>query len=366
MDFRPVRTPISGVARYCIDLAEAMQANNDGVDVSLYAQNYKQRNEELNSINERFTNVLASNIPRKVENLLLESGVNPFFIQKEKYDIVHETYFARLDVKGAKKVSTIHDIIPYTHPELFSRSTVFLSNKNLMRQLKTSEIIISPSKYTANQINTHFPGYENKIRVIPLGVSFSMLDAISKADDANGLLEESAYFVMVGNVETRKNIITAAKALASLNKRLTSNVKLIVVGRDNGSGAFIISECNKILGNNVIFTGFVSETDKALYIKKSLGLLFPSIHEGFGIPAIEGMMCGVPVLLADNSSLSELALSNWQLFETYDHDSLSAKLEDIVNGDVPKDLIKESFEFASECNWASAAQKTIQEYKSLL
>jgi len=363
-DWRPVRTPISGVARYCIDLGLSLE--NTELDIKFLGQNFKNRNLELEKFRKVTENTLEnSKVSRKIENLCYEIGLSSNLFHDFKPDIIHETYFAKLECsKNTRKVSTIHDIIPITNPELLSRMNVFFSKINFKRQVMHSDAIITPSEYTKKKILEYYPKYENKINVIPLGVTQNLIDYINLSNYEDKT--KTDYFVIVGNIEPRKNLETLCWGIKLLNERLKSNFKLKVIGRENVNASGIKNNCRSLLGNNVDFLGFIDEQDKYRIIKNSLGLVFPSTYEGFGIPGIESMALGVPTVLANNSSLSELAMDEWQLFETMNYEELSYKLEDIINEDTPIDFKKLSEDILKKYKWSNIANETKKIYKSII
>lgn len=365
-DFRPVRSPISGVARYCIDLVNSLQCDNKH-DVYLYGQNFMQRNKDLNIIRPEIRNLNESFLfPRKVENIFLESGFRADILRNSiQVDITHETYFARLDMPNSKKVSTIHDIIPITHPHLFSKRAVLFSKRNFKRQALHSDAIIAPSEHTKNLILSYYPSISDRVKVVPLGVSPTLIDYSTSLSAKKNCETNKPYFVIVGNIEPRKNIPTLAKALKDMNDRINSEFELVVIGRNNNKANEIQKKCFDLLQNRIHFTGFIGEREKFNLISNSLGLIFPSIYEGFGIPAIEAMSLSIPTLLANNSSLKELAVDPWQLFDTFNVDELSLKLEDIVYKRFPGLLIERCLDSSKKYTWLESGSQTNEIYSDL-
>ena len=370
-DGRPVREPISGVARYCTDLSIAL-GENSNLNLKVLVQNFLNKNEKLGELISGGVNMSQLHyVPRKIENLYLECGGDVTLVHRDfQPDIVHETYFARLDgPKNVKKISTIHDVIPIDRPELFSTTNAFFSKKNLERQVKFSDAIITVSNYTRSRVIDLFPDSDSKIHIIPVGVSQSLIDYSQN----NSLNKNKAkpnkgveYIITVGNIEPRKNIETLAKALSIANQKLDNELELIVVGRPNYNEDAIIDICKKELGNKIKFTGFIGEVEKFDLMSNAVAFVFPSEYEGFGIPAIESMMLGVPTLLANNSSLTELAVDKWQLFETFNSDELADKLLSVVEQSYPADLIEKSKKSACVYNWDSISKEISNLYMQVI
>jgi glycosyltransferase involved in cell wall biosynthesis len=365
-DARPIRAPHTGVATYCSEFISHF-SNSESIELSPYFQSYKHSNAVAEDFISNLDNIKIYNqsfIPRKLENIFQEfTSLRPFapHVRSSKFDIVHETYFAKLNSKS-KLVSTIHDLIPYQFPHFFNFTNSYFTKRNLRRQVFSSDAIITPSHYTKSQILRLFNVPEEKISVIPLGVSSSVLDTISTQDCYN----LTNYFVTVGNIEPRKNHLTAAKAISKLNKFYQFNFKYVVIGRELFNSSSIIEQMTNLLGDNLIITGFLPSSDRNYLLKNSLAHIFSSSYEGFGIPALEAYHLKTLTLLANNSSLTELAVNEWQLFDTFSSDELFLKLKNVVEKNVPSDLVDLQIYFSSNYRWANNISDTIKVYSLLV
>jgi len=368
-DGRPIRHPHTGVATYCSEfILHSFDTKN--FNLTPYFQSYKNSNsvaEEFITTSKILKFYKQSFFPRKVENLFQEfTNLRPFssFCNHSVFDIIHETYFAKLNKldNKSKLVCTIHDLIPLEFPHFFNRTNSFFSKGNLKRQILKSDAVITVSEYTKKVILNSFNVPEEKIFVIPIGVSSSVFSPVPKKNSYN-LVD---YFVTVGNIEPRKNHLTAAKAIAKLNDYYKSNFKYVVIGRKLFNSESIINKMRKLLGDNLVITDFLPISDRNYLISNSLAHIFPSSYEGFGIPALEAYHLKSLTLLAKNSSLVELAVDPWQLFETFSSDNLFSKLSSIVDKKAPSDLIFKQQEFSNIYRWENNINKTFEVYSSVL
>ena len=335
-------------------------------DVVAYLQSYRNKNMEaetfLRSCNlTDFIN--QTNFPRKIENLLQEfSSLQPLGLDEpNRFDVVHQTYFANLNCKKARLVSTVHDVIPIEAPQLFNKMNGFFSKKNLKRQILLSDAIIAVSKYTKDRILAHYDVCESKIHVLPLGIGSEVL----KFSCPTTRSKNFNYFLSIGNIEPRKNHLTAARAIAKLNRKLNADFKYIVVGRELFQSDRIVAQLREVLGENLVVTGFLSNSDKLNWLSNATAHIFPSSYEGFGLPALESYHLKIPTLLANNSSLTELAVDAWQLFDTFSSDELFGKLDDIASKASPSALVNAQLDFSKHCSWDVHVNQAFKIYSSL-
>ena len=372
IDGRSVRSPISGSAQYAINLSNNISnllAPSDCLHV--VTSNFLGRNSQCISHLDKsviLRNPVTQVLPRQVLTAFLDLfNTNPLLYNSNSYDIIHETYLGSLPTSStAAKVSTLLDLIPFDRPELFPRRTRFIFNTVLKRQIETSQVIfISISNYTKNRFLAYSGVEPDRVSVIPCGIR--ELKGDHSPTDIPFDLHNTAYLLYVGNIEPRKNLSTLAKALASINHLLPIDLKLVVAGKPCWDYQSQIDTLNKLVGNRIVFLGFVSEVTKWNLLRNAKCLIYPSEYEGFGIPIIEAMRAKTPVLFSDNSSMSELAVCSNQLFETYDYDSLGNKILQILDDDswVSESVVR-SYQTSLRYSWDFVAKETIAIYKKLI
>lgn len=368
-DCRPVRSPISGVARYCLGVSNAL-ADSQSIALNNFVQAEGGKNEFLGLLPKAAPQVrtrIAAN-DRRIQNALLEFVpiTHPLLFGRG-YDILHETYFADLGSRrGAQKVSTIHDVIPLDRPELFSKRNVAFSRRNFYRQAKEADIIISVSSYTKKRILDFVPEAEERIVVIGNGVDPKIVSGpevmpLAASDE----LAKRPFISHVGNIEPRKNLLTLAKAF-DLAFPKGSDWRLVLAGRHNFEAQEILGQIEAILGNRFLYLGPVSEERKWQVIAHAQATAMPSEYEGFGIPIYESYAVKTPVMVADNSSMSELAMRPEQLFETFDHEALAEGFRQIESGaDWVGSSLKAGFEAVKLATWDRIALETLKQYQRL-
>lgn len=321
-DARPIRPPISGVARLILDLFSSL---NKKVNLYAFAQANMGRNSELQNL-KIFDNQVITDRNAFFENILMELKHPPLEIRniKKNIDLVHETFYGCIPLKNVPKVSSIYDVIPLDFPHYFNFNNRFFSKKNFHRQVKESKVIFTISEYSKKRI-MHYSklDIEKKIKVIPCMPSQQII--INK-QSYNKFTINNLDILVIGNIEPRKNHLTVAKAIKYLNQVSEEKYRLIVIGKKIFQGDEIIAELNEILGENLIYKGFVSESEKIKLLQSTYCSVVASEYEGFGIPVIEAGIIGSPCFIANNSSLSELIVNEKQSFETFDHLQLAENI----------------------------------------
>jgi len=364
-DGRPIREPLSGVARYCVSLSKALGDIQD-IDVNVFVQNWKNKNIYIREI-EDLDKLEIKRCHPKLFNALMEFF--PYFggglINKEQFDLVHETYFSGLgEVKNRKKVVTIHDLIPLEFPQYFNGSVRLFAGRNLYRQCKQADHVICVSDFTKNKVLEYCPNVR-KISVIPCGV-----EPYAGGYDS-GLLEKlslqpKSYVFYIGNIEPRKNLVKFARAFKKM-KKPDEQIKFVIAGHLNYLAKEIILEITEILGNDFIYLGKVSEKDKWTLLDSAALFVFPSLYEGFGIPVIEAYYAGCPTILSAGTSLKELAVNDSQLFDPESIDDMAKCLRMFLDDkSMAQTIAKKAREYVSVFDWKNVAQKIKKIYVSVL
>jgi alpha-1,3-rhamnosyl/mannosyltransferase len=371
IDGRPIRTPISGVARYCIGLINARPAAEPTGTFQVLVQGSAAKGEPLTQLRDRSQFVRLDQLGRnrKVQNLALE--LCPHHLvpsQVRKVDIVHETYFGNIgNVKGLK-VSTIHDVIPMDFPEYFNFMNRNLSSINFKRQVKHSDHLICDSRFTKQRVMELARVPEERISVIGCGSNAPDYDVKATTTwPIGGIIGRgTAYCLFIGNIEPRKNLETLVEAWRSVRK-VRDDVVLVVAGAKNYLADPILERAQEDLGANFVYLGPVSEADKWSLIHHARMLVFPSFYEGFGIPVIEAYSAGTPAVFSRNSSLTELALDERQLFDAHSPSEMATSILDVLSDRAWVDaLTAEASRWVEDYTWDSVAKQTAKVYKTLI
>jgi glycosyltransferase involved in cell wall biosynthesis len=212
---------------------------------------------------------------------------------------------------GVAKVVTIHDLIWPLFREAvdpFSRCMYWLFVERSTRQ---ADRIIADSQSTARDLQRVFEVPESKIEVIHLGVGPAYRPQESRVAAeyvANKYGVSKDYVLTVGTVVPHKNLVTLVEAMKILRARGELSFQLLVVGAKGWNNARLLEAVRRSgrSGEDIRFLGFVPEEDLPVLYSAACPFVFPSVYEGFGLPLVEAMACGVPIIASNTSSIPEV------------------------------------------------------------
>ncbi len=247
-------------------------------------------------------------------------------------DITHfMNFYIPPGVKG-KVITMVYDMVYKAYPETMNRKTRFMLNMSMERSTRRADAIITISEFSKAEIIKYLGVPPERIYVMPCGVDFKKfrpdydLDDIAKTKSKYGITKD--YFLYLGTLEPRKNIERLIEAYGLLKKRIGCIPKLVISGKKGWLYDTIFERVNVLdLGNDVIFTGYVDENDVPVLMKGAFAFVFPSLYEGFGLPPLEAMACGTPVIASNAASLPEVVGDAGLLIDPYSVESISKALE---------------------------------------
>jgi glycosyltransferase involved in cell wall biosynthesis len=227
--------------------------------------------------------------------------------------------------------------------------------------------IITVSQNTKDDLVEMFNYNPNKIKVIYNGVdsSYKLIDNKKLISEINNKYNTGENFLLyVGNIKPHKNIPVLLKALSNIDKQN----KLVIVGKRDKAydEIFDIIDQNN-LKDRIIFTGFVPDEDLILLYNAAALFVYPSLYEGFGLPPLEAMACGTPVITSNVSSLPEVVGDAAITVDPHNIKELSKKINKILsNKDLQNKMIQRGIERAKQFTWDKTARETIKVYEDVL
>ncbi|NKQ39724.1 MAG: glycosyltransferase family 4 protein, partial [Methanosarcinales archaeon] len=285
-------------------------------------------------------------------------------------DIIHSPEDASLFVKlkNQKKIITVHDTIPFYFPNMFDFMTRYRYKILFSRTLKNSDKIIADSYNTKQDLIKHFKIPEKKIKVIHLAANENYKQL--KENEINNIKQKYnlnySFILYVGTLEVRKNISILLKSLYKLKKQGIKH-KLVITGKKGWKYKSIFKIIEQLnLQKDVIFIGYVSDEDlPALYNAADL-FVYPSIYEGFGLPPLEAMQCGTPVITSNTSSLPEVVGNAGIMIDPYDVVELANNMHEVlVNVSLREELSKKGLERAKLFSWKKCAEEHLKIYEEV-
>ena len=283
--------------------------------------------------------------------------LNTFYnIKKNKFDVIHPTYYDPYVIKYANNVPlviTIHDMIHEKFPEYFNKYDT--TSKNKKKYLLKSNAIITVSQKTKEDLLYFYPQIpEKKIFVIYHGNELSSSGQINKKEN---------YILFIGQRNGYKNFERFIKAVAPILIRF--NLRLICIGPLFTQNEYRILKQNNITDRAI--STFISESDLQDIYAKALVFVFPSLYEGFGFPILEAFASGCPVILSCTSCFQEIAEDAAVYFDPYSIDDMRETIEKVLlNGLLQTKLVEKGYKRIRFFSWEKTVKQTYQIYSEIL
>jgi glycosyltransferase involved in cell wall biosynthesis len=292
------------------------------------------------------------------------------FLEKERLDVYHNpANIIPLRYKG-KSVITIHDLAIYKNPNWFPRKLgrqIFSTKLLIPSSVENASKIIAVSRSTKNDLMEIFKVPENKIKVIYEGAERNENIKIGdKKYLKNKFKISNDYILYLGTIEPRKNIESLIKACQSLN----GNLELVIAGARGWKYEKVFKLIDgynkKAKKEEIEYLGYVSFEDKIALMKNALCFVFPTFYEGFGLPVLEAMSLGTPVISSNISSIPEIVGETGILVNPYKEEELIEALRKITGDKKLRERLSlAGKERAGEFSWEKCAKETLDVYREM-
>lgn len=350
-----------GIGNYVVNLVNELQKLDFENDY-LILVGRENRGLFAKSKNFKFVTVWFWN-QNKLLRIFWEQLILPFRLLIHRIDILHSPGFVSPILKTTKQIITIHDMTFFTHPNYHLKSKVKYFQNMIPISAKNANWILTDSENTKKDVVEILGTDQTKIKTVYFGTNFKFLKGSSKFIKQKYKLN-CPFILFVGMIEPRKNIFNLIRAFSKISSKIKH--KLVIVGKKGWMYDEIFELVEKLtLREKVIFTDYVSDKYLEYFYSAADLFIYPSYYEGFGIPVIEAMACGCPVITSNNSCLSEIAKNAAVLINNPDDtEEIAQKIKRVLFSSIVKqNLSKKGLTRAKDFSWQKTAAKTLEVYK---
>lgn len=350
---------IDGIGHYCQELLTEFSKNPDPQILPF-------------SFGVEHSNTSAKILPSYVGHLArgllkLESSISETTQFFNSADIIHSTDQLIPIATNRPLIATVMDAIPLSHPEFIRASSRYLKTALWKSLTKRADHIITISEFSKNEIVNLMSYPEEKITSIPLGVDRRYFEKLPKEQIQsvlNQLTIDRSFFLFIGSIQPRKNLLRLLQAHASLPKKYAREFPLVIAGKmawDDGETKKAIQAA--VTDKRCLWLNYVSDIEKRALLQATQGLIFTSLYEGFGLPILEAFASGAPVVTSNCTSMPEVAQDAGILVDPHKLDDIQyALLRLIEDGSLNQSLASKGRDVSNQFSWSKTAASTAEIY----
>lgn len=309
------------------------------------------------------------NLISKGHHDFFESAYLPYNTLKNNLDIYHipQNGIGLSEDLSCIKISTIHDLIPYIMPETVGRGYLLKFLKSMPAIVEKSDAIITVSEYSKKDLLKFFPINPDKIYVTPLAANKNY-KIMNKEYCCGYLLNnyniKNKFILYIGGFSSRKNVKALIYAFSKIKNSFSKPINLVIVGSNKDDLNNLKVLCDRLrISKDVIFTGYVKEIELPIFYNACEVFAYPSLYEGFGLPPLEAMSCGAPVVTSDISSIPEVVKDNGILINPFKNSEIENALWKVLSDETLRnDLIAKGIKNSAAFSWRKTAEKTLAVY----
>jgi len=377
IDFRKFDGVVGGVERGVIEITRHIASW--GHRILLLCK--ESRLDEVRRLFEGTPEVTVLPLPVHTHVMSLKNAWMDFVVIQdiaagEQADLIHFPYNWSFPLrKRAPTILTVHDVIPFTFREAMGRFTnLFLYKPGIRLACHLNDVIVTVSEFSKRDIAEKVGVPRDKIRVIPNGLRELAPpdEELDRALDERWGLQDG-FVLNVGGIHERKNIPRLVQAFARLIRQHGYPGKLLITGSVSGAPYRVRMKriCDRAVAeagmeDRVVFTGFIPDAELDSLLRRADMLVYPSLYEGFGLPVLEAMQVGTPVVTSNLTAMPEVAAGAALLIDPHSVDEMVAAMKRLLEDEaLRRDLIRRGKERARLFSWERTARQYLELYQEV-
>ena len=365
LELQPCCGKRTGIGTYTYELAKRLE-DCDGLEFCGNLFNFRGRNDNSATLSGitipiRENRLMPYGVYRRIWNLI---PIPYHAMFQDRADLsIFFNYIVPPHISG-KVMTTIYDLTYLRFPETMDRRNLRRLEKGMRYSVERSDHILTISDFSKSEIEKLLGVPEYLVSVVPCAPTL-----LEKAPNPTGFMErfgvKKPYLLYVGTIEPRKNLIRLIEAFSRLKKEQGVPHQLVLAGGKGWGNTEIYRIAS--LTMDVVCTGYISDDEKYDLYQNADAFIFPSLYEGFGIPPLEAMAYGCPVVCANVASLPEVVGDAAELVEPTDDVNIAQGIWNVISHPSRRDeLIRLGFERVKRYTWATSAKKLTDICKTVL
>jgi len=364
LDVRPSLSRPTGVGTYVLGLAERLPALAPDDRFTYFSASFKERY----PTRDWGPNVRL--VDRRIPNRGLSAAWNRLGwppidrLVDRSLDLVHSPTPLLIPCKRGRRIVTLHDLFFLKHPELVEGETRRDFVTLVRDHVRRADGVICVSEYTASEARRLLDVPDEKIAVTPHGVDpvFREEPQAQQVDETLRRLRlPRGGILYVGSSEKRKNLVTLVMAYMTLGRR--RRLPPLVLAGPGSDWA----QAGSYSGPQIVATGYLERADVRSLMAASAALVLPSLEEGFGLPVVEAMAAGLPVVCSRDTALAEVAGDAASLVDPHDVNGLAHAVERVLEDRaLAAELRRKGLERSRAFEWSTTAERTLAFYRKVL
>lgn len=364
LDGMPLASPLTGVGHYTLELAKALALAAPGDTFTLVSPLPSQPIE-----NQLPVNLSQRILQRSLLNRRWWSVGLPLYLKRESFDLFHGTNYEIPLWSKLPSVVTIHDLSLLLHPEAHERHLVRRARWRLPLMARRASKIITPTNSVKSEVCERLEISPDRVVVTPEAprMDFRRREDLEVREVLSRLGIKDDFLLFVGTLEPRKNLFRLLEAFERVLRETSLSPQLVIAG---GQGwlmenlSSVIEE--KKLQHHVRLTGYLKDEDLCALYSSCKAFIYPSLYEGFGLPPLEAMACGAPVITSGIPSIAETVGGAARLVEPHDGNELSASMLELLSDeDMRRHFSEAGVERAKTFTWEKTARQTLEVYREI-
>ena len=364
IDAHSVGVRLGGNESYATNLIEALAEIDAANNYTLFVT----RDEAVMRFRNRWPNFVVRRTPPHTPLVRIPLTLSAE-LRRHPVDVLH-VQFTSPPFAPCPVVVSIHDLSFEHLPETFNRRSRAQLRLTVRRSARKAKRVLALSEYARQDIISTYKIPPNIVSAIPIGAAPHFQPVtdekeLQRVRHTYGIAGN--YILSVGSIQPRKNLGRLAQAYARLRERLPENElpQLVIVGKRAWLYRETLREIEQLrTGNCVIITGYVPECDLPALYSGATCFVYPSYFEGFGLPPLEAMKCGAPVITGDRTSLPEVVGDAGLMVNPFDVDAIASAIASVItDSKLRSDLSSRSLNRARMFDWRQTAKRTLEVYR---